>query len=160
MRGSSQMNVSIGLIVNPVAGLGGRLAQKGSDASDIRDLAKRAGIDPWLRNGPGKRSGGCWTGWILPGCRANPRRRRRNGRRRPRRRHSPRGYRLGRRPPRGLEFRRHQINGAEHGEAKVSTCCSLPGETARHATSSTPSEPASRCWASPQASRSTPVSLA
>lgn len=39
------MNVSIGLIVNPVAGLGGRLAQKGSDASDIRDLAKRAGIE-------------------------------------------------------------------------------------------------------------------
>ena len=39
------MNVSIGLIVNPVAGLGGRLAQKGSDASNIRDLAKRAGIE-------------------------------------------------------------------------------------------------------------------
>ncbi len=39
------MNVTIGLIVNPVAGLGGRLAQKGSDASNIRELAKRAGID-------------------------------------------------------------------------------------------------------------------
>ncbi|WP_181578315.1 ATP-NAD kinase family protein [Arthrobacter sp. AQ5-05] len=39
------MNVTIGLIVNPVAGLGGRLAQKGSDASDIRDMAERAGID-------------------------------------------------------------------------------------------------------------------
>ena len=38
------MDVTIGLIVNPVAGLGGRLAQKGSDASDIRNVAQRAGI--------------------------------------------------------------------------------------------------------------------
>ncbi|GAA1495409.1 ATP-NAD kinase family protein [Paeniglutamicibacter kerguelensis] len=40
------MDVTIGLIVNPVAGLGGRMAHKGSDASNIRDLAKRAGIEP------------------------------------------------------------------------------------------------------------------
>ena len=39
------MTVTIGLIVNPVAGLGGRMAHKGSDAADIRDLAKQAGIE-------------------------------------------------------------------------------------------------------------------
>lgn len=39
------MIITVGLIVNPVAGLGGRLAQKGSDAADIRDLAMRAGIE-------------------------------------------------------------------------------------------------------------------
>lgn len=39
------MPIRIGLIVNPVAGLGGTLAQKGSDAADIRELARRAGVD-------------------------------------------------------------------------------------------------------------------
>ena len=34
----------IGLIVNPVAGLGGPCAQKGSDAADIRSIAAAAGI--------------------------------------------------------------------------------------------------------------------
>lgn len=39
------MPIRIGLIVNPVAGLGGTLAQKGSDAADIREFARRAGVD-------------------------------------------------------------------------------------------------------------------
>lgn len=39
------MSICIGLIVNPVAGLGGPIAQKGSDAAGIRDLAMAAGID-------------------------------------------------------------------------------------------------------------------
>lgn len=38
------MDICVGLIVNPVAGLGGPIAQKGSDAVDIRDLALRAGV--------------------------------------------------------------------------------------------------------------------
>ncbi|MFL4474107.1 ATP-NAD kinase family protein [Paeniglutamicibacter sp. MACA_103] len=39
------MSICIGLIVNPVAGLGGPTAQKGSDAGDIRELARAAGIN-------------------------------------------------------------------------------------------------------------------
>lgn len=36
-------SVSIGLIVNPVAGLGGPAGQKGSDAANIREIASQAG---------------------------------------------------------------------------------------------------------------------
>ncbi|WP_026554674.1 ATP-NAD kinase family protein [Arthrobacter sp. 35W] len=36
----------VGLIVNPVAGLGGPCAHKGSDAPDIRELARAAGVEP------------------------------------------------------------------------------------------------------------------
>lgn len=36
----------IGLIVNPVAGLGGPIAQKGSDAPNIRETALAAGVEP------------------------------------------------------------------------------------------------------------------
>lgn len=35
--------VSVGLIVNPIAGLGGPAGQKGSDAVDIREIAHRSG---------------------------------------------------------------------------------------------------------------------
>jgi predicted polyphosphate/ATP-dependent NAD kinase len=38
--------VSVGLIVNPVAGLGGPSGQKGSDAADIREMARRFGYAP------------------------------------------------------------------------------------------------------------------
>ncbi|WP_427017666.1 ATP-NAD kinase family protein [Pseudarthrobacter sp. P1] len=37
---------TIGLVVNPVAGLGGPCAQKGSDAHDIRQTALAAGVEP------------------------------------------------------------------------------------------------------------------
>lgn len=40
------MSYRVGLIVNPIAGLGGASAQKGSDAQNIREVAAAAGVLP------------------------------------------------------------------------------------------------------------------
>jgi predicted polyphosphate/ATP-dependent NAD kinase len=41
------VTLKIGFVVNPIAGMGGRVALKGTDGADVRDEAVRRGAVPW-----------------------------------------------------------------------------------------------------------------
>lgn len=41
------VTLKIGFVVNPIAGMGGRVALKGTDGADVQDEARRRGAVPW-----------------------------------------------------------------------------------------------------------------
>ena len=41
------VTLKVGFVVNPIAGMGGRVALKGTDGADVRDEALRRGAAPW-----------------------------------------------------------------------------------------------------------------